>query len=109
MHVSLQRFSSTIKMLGLATNIVNVCIFISRNHNKNCDIYTRISVDEGQGDDFDSVTAQFMACAKYIGAKLLRKEDMMHALYEDLGCSGNSLGRPGVSALLSMVWLMWWS
>jgi len=67
---------------------------------KNCAIYTRISVDAGQGDDFDSVNAQFMACAEYIGVQFMHNWILVDALYEDRGYSGSSLDRPGVSALL---------
>jgi len=89
------------KALGLAITNSKYCTLMQgQSKPKNCAIYTRISVDAGQGDDFDSVNAQFMACAEYIGAQFMHNWILVDALYEDRGYSGSSLDRPGVSALL---------
>jgi site-specific DNA recombinase len=65
-----------------------------------CAIYTRKSSEEGLEQDFNSLDAQFEACAAYIKSQasegwLLNKER-----YDDGGISGGTLERPGLKRLL---------
>ena len=65
-----------------------------------CAIYTRKSSEEGLEQDFNSLDAQFEACAAYIKRQasegwLLNKER-----YDDGGISGGTLTRPGLNRLL---------
>ena len=65
-----------------------------------CAIYTRKSSEEGLEQDFNSLDAQFEACAAYIKSQasegwLLNKER-----YDDGGISGGTLARPGLDRLL---------
>ncbi len=65
-----------------------------------CAIYTRKSSEEGLEQDFNSLDAQFEACAAYVksqasGGWLLSKER-----YDDGGISGGTLERPGLTRLL---------
>ena len=65
-----------------------------------CAIYTRKSSEEGLEQDFNSLDAQFEACAAYIKSQasegwLLNKER-----YDDGGISGGTLTRPGLNRLL---------
>ncbi len=65
-----------------------------------CAIYTRKSSEEGLEQDFNSLDAQFEACAAYIKSQasegwLLNKER-----YDDGGISGGTLERPGLIRLL---------
>lgn len=70
------------------------------NLNIRCAIYTRKSSDEGLDQAFNSLDAQFEACAAYVksqkheGWKLVRKR------YDDGGISGGTMDRPGLLALL---------
>ena len=65
-----------------------------------CAIYTRKSSEEGLEQDFNSLDAQFEACAAYIKSQasegwLLNKER-----YDDGGISGGTFARPGLNRLL---------
>ena len=67
-------------MLGCNTKIVNVCILewkpVSGINNdaqltsKRSIIYSRSSVEMGNRDPFDSVSAQFMVFAEFIGSQI---------------------------------------
>ena len=68
-----------------------------------CAIYTRKSSEEGLEQDFNSLDAQFEACAAYIKSQasegwLLNKER-----YADGGISGGTLERPALKQLLDDV------
>jgi len=68
---------------------------------KRCAIYSRSSVEKDNRDPFDSVNAQFMACAEFIGSQVSRNWILVSALYEDRGYSGSHLRRQGFRSLLA--------
>lgn len=68
---------------------------------KRCAIYSRSSVEKDNRDPFDSVNAQFMACAEFIGSQISRNWTLVSALYEDRGYSGSHLRRLGFQSLLA--------
>lgn len=66
-----------------------------------CAIYTRKSVEDGLGQEFNSLDAQRSMCESYIQC---RKEDGWAVLpthYDDGGYSGGNMKRPALQALLS--------
>lgn len=56
---------------------------------KRCAIYSRSSVEKDNRDQFDSVSAQFMACAEYIGSQVGQGWRLVNTIYEDRGYSGS--------------------
>ncbi len=66
-----------------------------------CAIYTRKSSDEGLDQDFNSLDAQFEACAAYIASQ--RHEGWLagKTRYDDGGLSGGTLDRPALQRLLA--------
>lgn len=68
---------------------------------KRCAIYSRSSVEKDNRDPFDSVSAQFMACAEFIGSQVSRNWTLASTLYEDRGYSGSHLRRHGFQSLLA--------
>ncbi len=89
-------------MLGWNTKIVNDCIFIPEQTTiKRCAIYSRSSVEKDNRYPFDSVSAQFMACAEFIGSQVSRNWTLVDTLYEDRGNSGSHLRRLGFQTLLA--------
>ena len=66
-----------------------------------CAIYTRKSSEEGLDQDFNSLDAQFEACAAYI--KSQRQEDwkLFAKRYDDGGRSGGTLQRPALQHLMA--------
>ncbi len=73
---------------------------------KRCAIYSRSSVEKGsyskgRRDQFDSVSAQFMACAEFIGSQVGKGWRLVDKIYEDRGYSGSHLRRAGFCALLN--------
>ena len=73
----------------------------SQLQTKRCAIYSRSSVEKNDQDPFDSVNAQFMACAEYIGSQIGRGWTLVNTLYEDRGFSGSDLQRPGLQSLIT--------
>ena len=73
----------------------------SQFQTKRCAIYSRSSVEKNDQDPFDSVNAQFMACAEYIGSQIGRGWTLVNTLYEDRGFSGSDLQRPGLQSLIT--------
>lgn len=89
-------------MLGSNTKIVNVCICVSESLSiKHCAIYSRSSVEKDSRDPFDSVGAQFMACAEFIGSQVGKGWRLVDTIYEDRGYSDSHMRRAGFRALLS--------
>lgn len=73
---------------------------------KRCAIYSRSSVEKGSyskgsRDQFDSVSAQFMACAEFIGSQVGQGWRLVDTIYEDRGYSGSHMRRAGFRALLN--------
>ena len=67
-----------------------------------CAIYTRKSTDEGLDREFNSLDAQYDACAAYIASQ--KHEGWFFSgkdRYDDGGVSGGTLDRPGLQRLLA--------
>jgi site-specific DNA recombinase len=68
-----------------------------------CAIYTRKSTEEGLEQAFNSLDAQREACAAYITSQCHEGWQAIPELYNDGGCSGGSMNRPGLLQLLEDV------
>ena len=66
-----------------------------------CAIYTRKSTDEGLDQEFNSLDAQFEACAAYIASQKHEGWKQLPKRYDDGGISGGTLDRPGLQQLLN--------
>lgn len=66
-----------------------------------CAIYTRKSSEEGLEQDFNSLDAQFEACAAYVKSQASEGWTLGKERYEDGGISGGTLARPGLQRLLN--------
>ena len=64
-----------------------------------CAIYTRKSSEEGLDQDFNSLDAQYEACAAYIKSQASEGWKLVRG-YDDGGISGGTLERPGLQRLL---------
>ena len=70
---------------------------------KRCAVYTRKSTEDGLEQEFNSLDAQYEACAAYA---LSQKHEGWHLLpdrYDDGGFSGGNMERPGLKRLLDDV------
>ena len=70
---------------------------------KRCAVYTRKSTEDGLEQEFNSLDAQYEACAAYA---LSQKHEGWHLLperYDDGGYSGGNMERPGLKRLLEDV------
>ncbi|MFN5643042.1 MAG: recombinase family protein [Sphingomonadales bacterium] len=70
---------------------------------KRCAVYTRKSTEDGLEQEFNSLDAQYEACAAYA---LSQKHEGWHLLpdrYDDGGYSGGNMERPGLKRLLDDV------
>jgi len=65
-----------------------------------CAIYTRKSSEEGLDQDFNSLDAQYEACAAYITSQRHEGWKLFPQRYDDGGISGGTLDRPGLQRLL---------
>ena len=66
-----------------------------------CAIYTRKSSDEGLDQDFNSLDAQYEACAAYVASQKHEGWKLVSERYDDGGVSGGTLERPGLKRLLA--------
>jgi DNA invertase Pin-like site-specific DNA recombinase len=66
-----------------------------------CAVYTRKSSEEGLDQDFNSLDAQFEACAAYIASQKGQGWKLAPERYDDGGISGGTMERPGVQRLIS--------
>lgn len=66
-----------------------------------CAIYTRKSTEEGLDQGFNSLDAQFEACAAYITSQRHEGWKQLSNRYDDGGVSGGKLDRPGLQRLLA--------
>jgi site-specific DNA recombinase len=66
-----------------------------------CAIYTRKSSDEGLDQEFNSLDAQFEACANYIASQRHEGWRLAKKRYDDGGMSGGTLDRPCLTNLLA--------
>lgn len=68
-----------------------------------CAIYTRKSTEEGLEQAFNSLDAQYEACAAYITSQRHEGWTQTKARYDDGGFSGGTMERPGLQRLLADV------
>nr|WP_054113905.1 recombinase family protein [Marinagarivorans algicola] len=54
-------------------------------------------------DPFDSVSAQFMACAEFISSQVGKSWRLVDTIYKDRGYSGSHMRRAGFRSLLNDV------
>ncbi|NVK06111.1 MAG: recombinase family protein [Marivivens sp.] len=65
-----------------------------------CAIYTRKSSEEGLEQEFNSLDAQYDACASYIASQKHEGWKLLSQRYDDGGISGGTMERPGLQRLL---------
>ncbi len=65
-----------------------------------CAIYTRKSSEEGLDQDFNSLYAQYEACASYIASQRHEGWVLVKTRYDDGGISGGHLDRPALQHLM---------
>ena len=70
---------------------------------KRCAIYTRKSTEEGLDKEFNSLEAQFDACASYIHSQAANGWELIDNHYDDPGYSGGNMNRPALQVLLRAV------
>ncbi|MFC6637155.1 recombinase family protein [Sulfitobacter sediminilitoris] len=68
-----------------------------------CAVYTRKSSEEGLDQDFNSLDAQFEACAAFVASQRQEGWTLLSTRYDDGGLSGGTLDRPALQRLLSDV------
>lgn len=69
--------------------------------NKRCAIYCRKSSEEGLEQEFNSLDAQYEACAAFIGSQRFEGWSLLERRYEDGGKSGGNLDRPALQQLIA--------
>ncbi|WP_135507640.1 recombinase family protein, partial [Roseovarius aestuariivivens] len=65
-----------------------------------CAIYTRKSTEDGLEQEFNSLDAQFEACAAYVASQRGEGWALLPARYDDGGVSGGTLARPALQSLM---------
>ncbi len=68
-----------------------------------CAIYTRKSTEEGLDQEFNSLDAQYEACAAYISSQRHEGWRLINERYDDGGYSGGNMDRPAFKRLLADV------
>jgi DNA invertase Pin-like site-specific DNA recombinase len=68
-----------------------------------CAIYTRKSTEEGLEQEFNSLDAQYEACAAYVMSQRHEGWELVKDRYDDGGFSGGTMERPGLQRLLADV------
>ena len=68
-----------------------------------CAIYTRKSTEEGLEQEFNSLDAQYEACAAYVMSQRHEGWELVKHRYDDGGFSGGNMERPGLKQLLADV------
>ncbi len=68
-----------------------------------CAIYTRKSSEDGLEQEFNSLDAQYEACAAYITSQKAEGWVLLPERYDDGGISGGSMERPGLQRLLAEI------
>jgi DNA invertase Pin-like site-specific DNA recombinase len=66
-----------------------------------CAVYTRKSSDDGLDQEFNSLDAQFEACAAYVASQRHEGWRLLPASYDDGGLSGGTLERPALQRLMA--------
>jgi DNA invertase Pin-like site-specific DNA recombinase len=70
---------------------------------KRCAVYTRKSTEDGLAQEFNSLDAQYEACAAYALSQKHEGWLLAETRYDDGGFSGGNMERPGLKALLADV------
>ena len=68
-----------------------------------CAIYTRKSSDEGLDQAFNSLDAQYEACAAYVASQRHEGWKLVPDRFDDGGLSGGTLDRPALQRLLAEI------
>ncbi len=68
-----------------------------------CAIYTRKSSEDGLEQEFNSLDAQYEACAAFITSQKAEGWMLLPERYDDGGLSGGTLERPGLTRLLAEI------
>ena len=68
-----------------------------------CAVYTRKSTEDGLLQEFNSLDAQYEACAAYALSQRHEGWTVVPDRYDDGGFSGGNMGRPGLKRLLADV------
>ncbi len=68
-----------------------------------CAIYTRKSSEDGLDQDFNSLDAQYEACAAYVASQRHEGWTLLSGRYDDGGLSGGTLERPALQRLLEEI------
>ena len=67
---------------------------------KRCAVYTRKSTDERLDAEFNSLDAQYDACASYVKSQVGMGWRLIDRKYEDGGYSGGTMNRPALTEML---------
>ena len=68
-----------------------------------CAIYTRKSTEDGLDQEFNSLDAQYEACAAYAVSQRQEGWVLLPERYDDGGFSGGTMQRPGLKRLIADV------
>ncbi|MDU8913209.1 recombinase family protein [Aestuariicoccus sp. MJ-SS9] len=68
-----------------------------------CAVYTRKSSEEGLDQSFNSLDAQYEACAAYVSSQKHEGWVLAHDRFDDGGVSGGTLERPALARLLAEI------
>ncbi|MCW2349163.1 recombinase family protein [Sphingobium sp. B12D2B] len=68
-----------------------------------CAVYTRKSTEDGLEQEFNSLDAQYEACAAYAVSQRHEGWTLLPERYDDGGFSGGNMARPGLTRLLADV------
>jgi DNA invertase Pin-like site-specific DNA recombinase len=68
-----------------------------------CAVYTRKSTEDGLEQEFNSLDAQYEACAAYALSQRHEGWEVLPDRYDDGGFSGGNMQRPGMSRLMADV------
>ena len=66
-----------------------------------CAIYTHKSSEDGLEQEFNSLDAQYEACAAYIASQKAEGWVLLAERYDDGGISGGTLERPALQRLMA--------
>ena len=75
----------------------------SRSLAVRCAIYTRKSTEEGLEQGFNSLDAQYEACAAYVASQRHEGWKLLPERFDDGGLSGGTMERPALQRLLAEV------
>src|SRR3569833_1461279 len=78
-------------------------MIIIKNESVRCEIYTRVSTDQGLDQEFNSLDALYEASRAYIRSQAHAGWIQLRARYDDGGFSGGNTDRPALQQLLEDV------